>query len=71
MLGDVADAFRMVDSGVSAAAAVTGGFVCHSVPPSTASDFVNALQKRRSGDRLRGRAIGSGHDDKTSTRYHA
>ncbi|EII8746123.1 DNA circularization N-terminal domain-containing protein, partial [Salmonella enterica] len=56
MLGDVADAFRMVDSGVSAAMRLLqGDLSVILMPPSAASDFVNALQKAwRSGDRLRG-----------------
>ncbi|ENH2935661.1 DNA circularization N-terminal domain-containing protein, partial [Salmonella enterica] len=56
MLGDVADAFRMVDSGVSAAMRLLqGDLSVILMPPSAASDFVNALQKAwRSGDRLMG-----------------
>ncbi|KNN95562.1 DNA circularization protein, partial [Salmonella enterica subsp. enterica serovar Johannesburg] len=50
------DAFRMVDSGVSAAMRLLqGDLSVILMPPSAASDFVNALQKAwRSGDRLRG-----------------
>ncbi|HHA1437523.1 TPA: DNA circularization protein [Enterobacter hormaechei subsp. hoffmannii] len=56
MLGDVADAFRMVDSGVSAAMRLLqGDLSVILMPPSAASDFVNALQKAwRAGDRLTG-----------------
>lgn len=46
MLGDVADAFRMVDSGVSAAMRLLqGDLSVILMPPGAASDFVNALQK--------------------------
>lgn len=56
MLGDVADAFRMVDSGVSAAMRLLqGDLSVILMPPSAASDFVNALQKAwRAGNRLTG-----------------
>ncbi|EPK6614876.1 DNA circularization protein [Enterobacter cloacae] len=56
MLGDVADAFRMVDSGVSAAMRLLqGDLSVILMPPSAASDFVRALQKAwRAGDRLTG-----------------
>lgn len=56
MIGDVADAFRMVDSGVSAAMRLLqGDLSVILMPPSAASDFVHALQKAwRAGDRLTG-----------------
>ncbi|HDC4262641.1 DNA circularization protein [Enterobacter cloacae] len=56
MLGDVADAFRMVDSGVSAAMRLLqGDLSVILMPPSAASDFVRELQKAwRAGDRLTG-----------------
>ncbi|HCA7080800.1 TPA: DNA circularization N-terminal domain-containing protein [Citrobacter sedlakii] len=56
MLDDVADAFRMVDEGVSAAMRLLqGDLSVILMPPSAASDFVNALQKAwRAGDRLTG-----------------
>ncbi|HAZ8269818.1 TPA: DNA circularization protein [Citrobacter koseri] len=56
MLGDVADAFRMVDAGVSAAMRLLqGDLSVILMPPSAASDFVRALQKAwRAGDRLTG-----------------
>lgn len=56
MLNSVADAFRMVDSGVSAAMRLLqGDLSVILMPPSAASDFVNALQKAwRAGDRLSG-----------------
>ncbi|TNV14899.1 DNA circularization protein [Buttiauxella sp. B2] len=56
MLGTVADAFQMVDSGVSAAMRLLqGDLSVILMPPSTANDFVRALQKAwRAGDRLSG-----------------
>ncbi|WP_336212037.1 DNA circularization protein [Enterobacter sp. P82] len=56
MLGDVADAFRMVDSGVSSAMRLLqGDLSVILMPPSAASDFVRELQKAwRAGDRLTG-----------------
>ncbi|ECL8477727.1 DNA circularization protein [Salmonella enterica] len=56
MIGDVADAFRMVDSGVSAAMRLLqGDLSVILMPPGAASDFVHALQKAwRAGDRLTG-----------------
>lgn len=56
MIGDVADAFRMVDSGVSAAMRLLqGDLSVILMPPSAANDFVRALQKAwRAGDRLSG-----------------
>lgn len=56
MLGDVADAFRMIDSGVSAAMRLLqGDLSVILMPPGAASDFVRALQKAwLSGDRLSG-----------------
>lgn len=56
MLGTVADAFKMVDDGVSAAMRLLqGDLSVILMPPSAASDFINALQKAwRSGDRLSG-----------------
>nr|DAO40637.1 MAG TPA: DNA circularization protein [Caudoviricetes sp.] len=56
MLGTVADAFRMVDEGVSSAMRLLqGDLSVILMPPSAASDFVNALQKAwRAGDRLSG-----------------
>jgi prophage DNA circulation protein len=56
MLNDVADAFKMVDSGVSAAMRLLqGDLSVILMPPGTANDFVRALQKAwRAGDRLSG-----------------
>ncbi|HBT2489149.1 TPA: DNA circularization protein [Klebsiella aerogenes] len=56
MLNTVADAFKMVDSGVSAAMRLLqGDLSVILMPPSAASDFVHALQKAwRAGDRLSG-----------------
>lgn len=56
MLGTVADAFQMVDSGVSAAMRLLqGDLSVILMPPSAASDFVHALQKAwRAGERLSG-----------------
>jgi prophage DNA circulation protein len=56
MLNDVADAFKMVDSGVSAAMRLLqGDLSVILMPPGAANDFVRALQKAwRAGDRLSG-----------------
>jgi prophage DNA circulation protein len=56
MLGTVADAFQMVDSGVSAAMRLLqGDLSVILMPPNAANDFVRALQKAwRAGDRLSG-----------------
>lgn len=56
MLGTVADAFKMVDSGVSAAMRLLqGDLSVILMPPSAANDFVRALQKAwRAGDRIYG-----------------
>lgn len=56
MLGTVADAFQMVDAGVSAAMRLLqGDLSVILMPPSAANDFVRALQKAwRAGDRLNG-----------------
>lgn len=56
MINTVADAFKMVDSGVSAAMRLLqGDLSVILMPPSTANDFVRALQKAwRAGDRLSG-----------------
>jgi hypothetical protein len=53
MIGDVADAFRMVDSGVSRRCDCCRDLSVILMPPSAASDFVRALQKAwRAGDGL-------------------
>jgi len=56
MINTVSDAFKMVDSGVSAAMRLLqGDLSVILMPPSTANDFVRALQKAwRAGDRLSG-----------------
>jgi len=56
MIGNVADAFRMVDSGVSAAMRLLqGDLSVILMPPSAANDFVRTLQNAwRAGDRLTG-----------------
>lgn len=56
MINTVADAFKMVDSGVSAAMRLLqGDLSVILMPPSTANDFIRALQKAwRAGDRLSG-----------------
>lgn len=56
MIKTVSDAFKMVDSGVSAAMRLLqGDLSVILMPPSTANDFVRALQKAwRAGDRLSG-----------------
>lgn len=56
MINTVADTFKMVDSGVSAAMRLLqGDLSVILMPPSTANDFVRALQKAwRAGDRLSG-----------------
>lgn len=56
MINTVSDAFKMVDSGVSAAMRLLqGDLSVILMPPSTANDFVRALQKAwRSGERLSG-----------------
>lgn len=58
MLGTITDAFKMVDSGVSAAMRLLQGDLSVILrPPSTASDFVHALQNAwRGGSRLAGDA---------------
>ncbi|MFD1801263.1 DNA circularization protein [Mixta tenebrionis] len=56
MINTVSDAFKMVDSGVSAAMRLLqGDLSVILMPPSAANDFVRALQKAwRAGDRLSG-----------------
>ncbi|TLI63205.1 DNA circularization protein [Escherichia sp. E1130] len=56
MINTVSEAFKMVDSGVSAAMRLLqGDLSVILMPPSTANDFVRALQKAwRAGDRLSG-----------------
>ncbi|HEJ0068274.1 TPA: DNA circularization N-terminal domain-containing protein [Citrobacter koseri] len=56
MINTVADAFKMVDSGVSAAMRLLqGDLSVILMPPGAANDFVRALQKAwRAGDRLSG-----------------
>ncbi|EJG2197913.1 DNA circularization N-terminal domain-containing protein [Citrobacter freundii] len=56
MINTVADAFKMVDSGVSAAMRLLqGDLSVILMPPSTTNDFIRALQKAwRAGDRLSG-----------------
>lgn len=58
MLGTITDAFKMVDSGVSAAMRLLQGDLSVILrPPSTANDFVRAFQKAwRGGSRLAGDA---------------
>lgn len=58
MLGTITEAFKMVDSGVSAAMRLMQGDLSVILrPPSTANDFVRALQNAwRGGSRLAGNA---------------